>query len=72
MEHPFVQHMNRHTGKNNTNLNVEFQVLIHGKYMFEDVFCDAWDDSHLLGIVQVSLWRQETGDGKEECEWRVG
>lgn len=53
-----------------TNLYVEFQVLIHGKYMFENVLWDPGDDSHSLGIMKIPL--REERDLIRTCEWRAG
>lgn len=38
-----------------TNLYVELQVLVHGKYMFKYVLRYPGDDSHAFGIVKAPL-----------------
>lgn len=38
-----------------TNLYVELQVLVHGKYMFKYVLRYPGDDSHAIGIVKAPL-----------------
>lgn len=48
-----------------TNLYVEFEVFIHGKYMFEYVLRDPGDDSHSFGIVEAPL--PEERDEQRAC-----
>lgn len=37
---------------------MEFQVLIHGKDVIENVLSDTGDDAHLVRVVQLALQRQ--------------
>lgn len=41
--------------ESHTNLDVELQVLVHGKYMFKYVLRYPGDDSHPFGIVKAPL-----------------
>lgn len=54
-------------------LDVELKVLIHGVDVVEDVLGDAWDDAHLLGIVQLALgvageWGGVRGEHPGACQ----
>lgn len=40
------------------DLDVEFQVFIHGKDVVENVFGDARNDAHLVRVVQLALTRE--------------
>lgn len=53
-----------------TNLYVEFQVFIHGKYMFKNVLRYPRNDSHPLGIMKVSL--KEERAQTRACYWSAG
>lgn len=37
---------------------MEFQVLIHGKDVIEDVLSDTGDDAHLVRVMELALQRQ--------------
>ena len=44
------------------NLDMELQVLVHGVDVVEDVVGDAWDDTHQLGVVELSLGKNQPND----------